>query len=274
MDFMSAKGSTPGTNLLIIDGLNLAYRYKYANKKIFALDYINTVGSFGKSYDAKDIVVLGDGGSTYRENIYPSYKANRKEMRENQTEKEAQDFKDFLDEFQRAFEQMGDMYYTFRFKGVEADDIAAYLVKHYRNKYNHVWLISSDKDWDLLIKPNVSRFSNVTRKEITFDNWGTHYDYAPEDHISIKVLQGDKGDDVPGVEGIGIKRAVSLVKDYGSAYDIYDNLPINSKYKYIQNLNSFNDNILLNYELMDLETYCEEAIGKENIKEITGAIDG
>ena len=269
MDFMNAKGIGDNKNLLIVDGLNLAFRYKYANQKIFAEKYIQTVESLANSYEARDIVVLGDGGSSYREAIYPEYKGNRKEMREKQTEQEEQDFKNFLEEFTRAFDVLGELYYTFRFKGVEADDIAAFLVKYYKKDYKHVWLISSDKDWDLLVNNNVSRFSYVTRKEITKENWSTHYNYDPDMHISIKVLMGDKGDHIPGVEGVGIKRAENLVKSYGSAYDIYDELPINSKYKYIQNLNEFKEMIPLNYELMDLLTYCDDAVGKENIQILT-----
>jgi 5'-3' exonuclease len=271
MDFMSTKGSDRSkfNNLLIIDGLNLAFRYKYANKKVFAEEYLSTVNSLAKSYECKDVIVLGDGGSSYREAIYPEYKGNRKELREKQTEKEEQEFKEFLNEFNRAFDLIANEHYTFRYKGVEADDIAAYIVVNYNKRFDHTWLISSDRDWNLLIKPNVSQFSYVTRKEFTYDNWNDNYNYKLEDHISIKVLQGDKGDNVPGVEGVGIKRAESLVKEYGSAYDVYNSLPLTSTYKYIQNLNAFKEKILLNYELMDLETYCDDAIGDniQNLKE-------
>ena len=266
MDFMKVKGLGDNNNLLVVDGLNLAFRYKYANQKIFAEKYMDTVESLANSYEASKIVILGDGGSDYRKKIYPEYKANRQELRDKQTEQEAEEFKAFLDEFTRAFEMLGEQYDTYRFKGVEADDIAAYIVKQHNKDYEHIWLISSDKDWDLLIMDNVSRFSYVTRKEITKENWNEHYNYEPDMHISIKVLMGDKGDHIPGVEGVGIKRAETLVHNYGTAYDIYDELPINSKYKYIQNLNEFKEEILINYELMDLLTYCEEAIGKENIE--------
>ena len=275
MDFMNMQGmdQTRNTNLLVVDGLNLAFRYKHAGKKQFAADYINTVKSLAKSYEARTVVVLGDGGSSYREDIFPEYKANRKELREKQTEKEEQDFKEFLDEFNKTFDLLEESFYTFRFKGVEADDIAAYLTKLLLKEYNHIWLISSDKDWDLLINNTVSRFSYVTRKEITLENWNTHYNYLPEDHISIKVLMGDKGDNIPGVNGVGIKRAETLVKSYGDGYDIYSSLPINSRYKYIQNLNDFGDQLLLNYQLMDLVSYCEDAIGEENIQIINEVLE-
>ena len=42
-------------------------------------------------------------------------------------------------------------------------------------------------------------------KEITIDNWSEHYEYDPEDHISI-MFGGDTGDSIPGVQGIGPKR--------------------------------------------------------------------
>ena len=119
-----------------------------------------------------------------------------------------------------------------------------------------------------MVEEDVSRFSFVTRKEITMETWNYHYDYKPEDHISIKVLTGDKGDDIPGVEGVGAVRAIKLVEEYGSAYDIYNALPIESHYKHIQNLNNFGDKLLLNYELMDLLTYCEEAIGIDNLEDM------
>jgi 5'-3' exonuclease len=271
MDFMKAKGSDKSkfNNLLLVDSLNLAFRYKYANKKAFVDEYAKTIQSLAKSYECKDVIILGDGGSTYREALDKNYKANRKAMREKQTEQEAEEFREFLDEFNRTFDFLGELYYTFRFKGVEADDLIAYISSRYADKYDHTWIISSDKDLDLLIKPNVSRFSYVTRKEITLNNWSTHYNYEQEDHISIKVLMGDSGDNVPGVDGVGIKRAETLVKTYGSALDIYAMLPIDSKYKYIQNLNEFGAKILLNYELMDLLTYSDNAIGEhlEGLKE-------
>ena len=106
------------------------------------------------------------------------------------------------------------------------------------------------------------------RKEVTVDNWSTHYEVDREQYISYKCLVGDKGDNVAGITGIGPKRAAGLIKAWGSAYDIYDNLPINSKYKHIQELNANGEMLLTNYQLMDLITYCDEAIGTDNTSEI------
>ena len=156
-----------------------------------------------------------------------------------------------------------------RFDGVEADDIAAHLVKN-KDKYGfgEVWLISSDRDWDLLIQEGVSRFSYVNRKEVRIQNWYDHYEVSPEQYISLKCLTGDKGDNVPGITGIGPKRAKDLIVAYGDAMNIYDSMPIPSKYKHIQELNASGERILQNYELMDLMSYCDDAIGNKNIAEI------
>lgn len=253
-------------NLLIVDGLNIAFRWKHQGVLDFKYDYIRTVESLAKSYNAGQIIILADGGSFYRKEIFPEYKANRKEKYADQTEQEAKEFEMFMAEFSNTLTLLKEKYPVFQFKGVEADDIAAYIVKEF--DYDDCWLISSDKDWDLLISDKVSRFSTVTRKETTVHNWDEHYDFEIPDYITFKCLTGDKGDNVPGIPGIGPKRAVQLMQQYGDVFDIYGACPIDGKYKYIQNLNENAEQLLMNVELMDLLTYCEEAIGKENTEVI------
>ena len=260
----------PTGNLLIVDGLNVAFRWKHQNILDFKYDYIRTIESLAKSYKAGTIIVCADGGSTYRKEIFPEYKANRKERFADQTEQEAREFEMFMAEFQDTLTLLKERHPVFHFKGVEADDIAAYITQ--KINYDECWLISSDKDWDLLISDKVSRFSTVTRKETTVHNWDEHYDFEIEDYISFKCLCGDKGDNVPGVPGVGPKRAVQLMEQYGSIFDIYDACPLEGKYKYIQAVNENAEQLLTNVELMDLVTYNEDAIGQENIKVIESTL--
>lgn len=259
-------------NLLIVDGLNCAFRWKHSKSAKFAEEYLGMVRSLAKSYDAGSIIVAADwGGSTYRKEIYPEYKANRKDLVEKQTEQEKKDSQIFFAEYERTLEILDSAQdiSLFRYKGVEADDIAAYLVSRLHDfGFNQAWLISSDRDWDLLIGPYVSRFSTVTRQEITLDTWSQIHPVAPEDYLSYKVLTGDSGDNIPGIDGIGPKRAATLIQEWGSALDIYDACPLPGKLKYIQNLNAQAERIPLNYELMDLLSFCEEAIGRENVNDI------
>jgi DNA polymerase-1 len=268
------KQPTPNGNLLIVDGLNLAFRWKHQKKEFFKVEYVRTIESLAKSYDCGEIVVLGDGGSDYRKAIDPEYKANRKERYADQTEEERQEFMNFLGEFQKCIDLCNEKgYLTIKYNGVEADDIAAVIALNREEVgVEDIWMVSSDKDWDLLITENISRFSTVTRKETTIGNWDEHYDFPPEMYLTFKCLTGDKGDNVPGVNGIGPKRASSLIADHGDVFDLMNQLPIDSRYKFMQNLNEFGaDNLAKNIELMDL-SYDPDAQVLGHSKEIIGLV--
>jgi len=274
--FSKITESEEGT-VIVVDSLNLAFRYKHKGDLFFLEDYIRTVESLKKSYKASTVIILGDwGGSSYRKAVYALYKQNRKEKQALQTPEEEEYFLKFFEEYVKIVQhyQENTVHPTFRFKGVEADDLAAHIVNNMQAYgFTKVWLISSDRDWDLLIQENVSRFSYVSRKEITLDNWSEHYDVAPEDYISMKCLMGDSGDYVPGVNKIGPKTAAKLIEQYGTTLDIAASLPLPGKYVYIKNLNEFGaDALIRNYQLMDLVTFCDEAIGEENIKEIENVL--
>ena len=274
-NFTDKMVNDEANSTLVVDALNLAFRWKHQGRTDFRYDYQATVKSLAKSYDCKRIIITADwGSSTYRKGISPDYKQNRKDKFAEQSEAERLAFEEFFEEFEASLDILAEDYPVLRYKGVEADDIAAHLVKH-RNKYDleYIWLISSDRDWDLLIQENVGRFSYVTRKEVRLDNWHEHYDIEPHLYISMKCLTGDKGDNVPGIPGIGPKRAVQLIEQYGSAWDIYEAVPIDSRYKYIQELNENCEQLLVNYELMDLMTFCDDAIGQDNIVDIERVIN-
>jgi DNA polymerase-1 len=257
-------------SLMIVDALNLAFRYKHSGARNFAEDYLRTIQSLSKSYKARWTIIAADqGSSSYRKEIYPLYKQNRKDKYESQTEAERAEFELFFEDFTTTLELLGEHYPVLRYQGVEADDIAAYVVsKKVKLGILEIWLMSSDKDWDLLIQPGVSRFSYVTRKETTYENWNDHYSFEPTDYIHIKCLMGDSGDNVPGVPGVGPKRAQQLVEEYGTTWDIINSIPLSGRYKYIQAINQSREQLETNYKLMDLQTYCKDALGVENCKNI------
>lgn len=265
-DDLEAVQPPSGNNLLVVDGLNLAFRWKHRSGEVDMESYLDTIESFAKSYEAGTIIVLTDyKRSTYRTQLFPEYKGNRLALYAEQTEQEKQEFKHFLETYEAALEWCSRSHSVVKMKGVEADDIAACIVDRYSKHFEHTWLISSDKDWDLLISENVSRFSYVTRKEVTFDSWDMHYPNVPMDrYIDYKVLDGDKGDNVPGIALIGPVRATALLAEYGSAFDIIDALPIPGTAKFIKNLNEGRDQLLMNFLLMDLRTYCWDALGSDN----------
>lgn len=265
--------------VLVIDSLNLAFRYKARAKKVgepippqkdFADDYISVVESLAKSYNAGKVIIAQDGGaSSWRLSVSPTYKEARRLKYQNATPEENESFLEFLNQFNIAMDIIANhkSWLMLKYQGVEADDIAAFISNKSKKLGIIVWNASSDKDWKLLVDTNVSQFSYVTRKEYTYDNWYEHHEHSIDDYISIKCLQGDAGDSVKGIEGIGPKRAEALVKQYGTAWDLYEALPIDSKYVYIKRLNESKELIPLNYKLMDLKTFCEDAIG-DNVPDL------
>lgn len=279
---MSAKSfssmtvnNRPKDRVLVVDSLNLSFRYKHAKISEFKDDFRRTVESLAKSYDCGTIIITADQGSSkFRKSIYPEYKQNRKDKYASQTEQEKTEFENFFIGYRETLEYLKGFYEVFSFEGVEADDIMAFIVKS-RRKLNitHIQLVSSDKDIDLLIAPEVSRFSYVTRKDITWDNWFDHYDVTPEQYMSLKALQGDTGDNIKGVLQVGPKRAAELLEKYDDIFNIMDAIPIPGKLKWVQNINASKELLELNIQLVDLVTYCEEAVGVENAKEISERLE-
>lgn len=260
-------------SILLVDTLNLAFRWKHKGQSDFTEDLINTIKSLAKSYKTENIIITADqGSSSYRKEIDSQYKGNREELRKNQTEEEKEFFKEFIEGFNTtlfALEQEG--YLVLKYPRVEADDLIAYIVKNRRKfSFENIWIISSDGDLDQLLSKNVSRFSYITRKEHTIENW--KYSFDVEEFITYKCLTGDKGDNVPGIDKIGPKRAESIINQYGSLFDIIESLPLEGTQKFIQNLNQGKERLETNFELMDLFNFCEEAIGEENLEDLNRSI--
>lgn len=165
--FMELGAVAPENRVLIVDTLNLGFRWKHQGRTDFAEDYIKTVESFASSYNCGTIIAAMDRGhSAYRKSLYPEYKADREERYKDQTEAEKIAFENFMNEMYRTIDIMYEKtkIFTLVYDNVEADDIAAYIVKNREELgMEHIWLISTDRDWDLLINPYVSRFSYNNR---------------------------------------------------------------------------------------------------------------
>ena len=69
MKFTEVGKQEHNENLLIVDGLNIAFRWRYKKVPYYTNDYVRTVESLAKSYDCGNIIILADGGSVYRKNL-------------------------------------------------------------------------------------------------------------------------------------------------------------------------------------------------------------
>jgi 5'-3' exonuclease len=244
-------------NLLLIDGNNVAYRYLHRkNHASYGEEYQRTITSLAKSYNAKRTIVCFDfGKSYYRMNMLEDYKGTRSKP---QTEEEQKHY----DEFFAVLNELPDTLYeqTLKFRGVEADDLLAYLSINLKEEYEHIWIVSSDKDIIQLIDENVSIFSIFSRKEVTVDSLYNETALSPSQYMLSRIIEGDKGDNIIGIEGIGPKRAQALAKEYGTFDKLVDSLPIAGKAKFIQNLNAGKERLVRNEQLINLHDYHEDAI--------------
>ena len=270
------------TNLLIVDVLNTAFRYKARGQHDFKDEMVRMIKSLAKSYQCKDIVVCGDwGSSAYRKDLYPGYKANRKERYANQTQEEKEAAEKFFIGLDECYRRLDEEFVLLRLKNVESDDLMAYTVKHFENsiEYDKIWIISTDRDLCQMLSYTTSQFAYTSRKEYTMN---TFYDQlgfdTPEEYSIFKAITGDSSDNIPtAAEDCGPKRAFSIIRGMTHVMDLIDILPLPGKQKYIQRLNAGEEKIIRNWELTNLREFCEIAINfpdKENLTKVKNKLDG
>jgi len=249
-------------NLLIIDANNLSYRWlQRPNYSSFDADFIRTIQSLAKSYEAASTIVCFDfGKSYYRMDMHEEYKGTRKKPQE---EEEIKKYEDFFAVLNALPEQLDEE--VLKFRGVEADDLLAWITQNISDRYDHTWIISSDRDLYQLIDDNVSIFNIFGRKEVTLQTLTEDYQVNPSEYMLSRIIEGDKSDNILGIEGIGPKRAQALAREYKTLDNLLEALPIKGKSKYITNLNAGREQLIRNEKLINLKQYCIEAIcaGKE-----------
>ena len=244
-------------NLLIIDANNLSYRWlQRPNYASFGADFIRTIQSLAKSYEAVRTIVCFDfGKSYYRMNMHEEYKGTRKKPQEEEEIKKYEDFFAVLNSLPEELDEE-----VLKFRGVEADDVLAWITQNVSDRYDHTWVVSSDRDLYQLVDKNISIFNIFGRKEVTLQTLKEDFDVTPYEYMLSRIIEGDKSDNILGIEGIGPKRAQALAREYKTLDNLLDALPIKGRAKYIQNLNAGHEKLVRNEKLINLKEYCLEAI--------------
>ncbi|MET0406749.1 MAG: DNA polymerase I [Hyphomicrobium sp.] len=150
-------------------------------------------------------VIFDAGRETFRNEIYPKYKAQRPPPPE---------------ELLPQFPLIRDAVKAFNVAcverdGFEADDLIATYAKLAVDAGGDVTIVSSDKDLMQLVRPGVAMFDSMKSKRIGRDEVIEKFGVPPEKVIDVQALSGDSVDNVPGVPGIGIKTAAELIATYG-----------------------------------------------------------
>jgi DNA polymerase-1 len=151
------------------------------------------------------IVVLDQARTTFRNDIYPDYKANRGDPPEELIPQ----FPLIRDATRALNLPMAEM------EGFEADDLIAAYAKMGVEGGMDVVIVSSDKDLMQLIRPGVTMLDPMKQKTIGPDQVVERFGVGPDRVIDVQALAGDSTDNVPGVPGIGVKTAAELINAYG-----------------------------------------------------------
>ena len=150
-------------------------------------------------------VIFDHGSKTFRNDIYPAYKANRPELPEDLRPQFP-----LTREATRAFNIA-----CVEVKDYEADDIIATLARQAREAGGRVTIISSDKDLMQLVGGGVEMLDAMKGLRIGPDQVVEKFGVGPDRVVDVQALAGDSVDNVPGAPGIGLKTAALLINEYG-----------------------------------------------------------
>ena len=150
-------------------------------------------------------VIFDAGRETFRNAIYPQYKAQRPPPPEELVPQFPL-IRDAVKAFNIA---------SIELEGYEADDLIATYARLAADVGGDVTIVSSDKDLMQLVRPGVTMFDGMKSKRIGRDEVIEKFGVPPEKVVDVQSLAGDSIDNVPGVPGIGIKTAAELILAYG-----------------------------------------------------------
>ena len=215
--------------LLLVDGSSYLYRAFHAmpdlrnsrNEPTGAIQgVLNMLRRLHKDYPSDYSACVFDAkGKTFRDDIYPEYKANRASMPD--------DLRAQIEPLHEAIKAMG--WPLIMEDGVEADDVIGALAKQAEREGVRTIISTGDKDITQLVNEHitvVNTMRDAFRKvDDVLDIAGVERKFGlpPSLIIDYLILVGDTADNVPGVEKVGPKTAVKWLTQYGSLENIIAN---------------------------------------------------
>ncbi|WOH36526.1 DNA polymerase I [Thalassotalea fonticola] len=204
---------------------------------------LNMIKSLQKDYPTGKIVVIFDAkGKTFRNDLYPEYKANRPPMPD--------DLRCQIAPLHKIIKAMGLPLLVI--DGVEADDVIGTLADQASNLGLETVISTGDKDMAQLVTEHVTLINTMTNVAMDVDGVIEKFGVRPDQIIDYLALMGDKVDNIPGVEKCGPKTAVKWL----TAHENLDNVIANAdsvKGKIGENLRAALEQLPLSYELATIK---------------------
>ena len=209
--------------LLLVDGSSYLYRAFHAmpdlrnrqNEPTGAIQgVLNMLRRLHKEYPADYSACIFDAkGKTFRDDIYPEYKANRASMPD--------DLRAQVAPLHEAIKAMG--WPLIMEEGVEADDVIGALAKQAEREGVRVIISTGDKDIAQLVNEHVTIVNTMSNEVLDIAGVRNKFGLPPERIVDYLILIGDTSDNVPGVEKVGPKTAVKWLTQYGTLENIVAN---------------------------------------------------
>ena len=260
--------------VLIIDGLNTFIR---VFSSVPALnddgDHIGGVTGFLRSIASvirqfkptRCIIVFdGKGGSARRKKVYSNYKANRANKTKMNRHEEFETLEDEQASMRRQFQRV--IHYldvlpvsVMSIDNIEADDTIAYLTTDLLTDAHKVIICSTDRDFLQLVDDRVNVWSPVKKKMFDAAAIKETYGLHASKYLLYRTFDGDKADNIPGVDGVGPKTLIKEFPQFQTDEELTPKLMLehlsgNKKKERLYNLITDNlETLERNYELMQLK---------------------
>ncbi len=211
---------TEQKTLVLIDGSSYLYRAYHAMPDLRAIPgdptsaatgairgFINMVGALRKEVSADYAVCVFDApGGTFRDQIYPAYKAQRKPMEDN--------LRTQIAPIHDVVRMLG--WTVLSIPGVEADDVIGTLSTAAARQGIKVVISSGDKDLSQLVDAHVTIIDTMNGKKRDVAGVTAEFGVPPALMVDFQALVGDTVDNIPGVPKVGAKTAAKWLMQYGS----------------------------------------------------------
>jgi DNA polymerase-1 len=202
--------------LLLVDGSSYLYRAFHALPDLRNAEgaptgaiygVINMMRRLRKDFPAAYMVCVFDAkGKTFRDDLYPQYKAQRASMPEDLVKQ--------IEPIHEAVRAMG--WPILMVDGIEADDVIGTLTIEAVKHGMEAVVSTGDKDLAQLVNPHVTLINTMSNEKLDIEGVIAKFGVPPERIIDYLTLIGDTVDNVPGVDKVGPKTAVKWLTQYGT----------------------------------------------------------
>ena len=224
---------------------------------------LNMLRSLNKDYPNGNVIVIFDAkGKTFRNDMYPEYKANRPPMPD--------DLRSQIAPLHEIITAMGLPLLVI--PGVEADDVIGTLAKQADELGIETVISTGDKDMAQLVTPHVRLINTMTDVEMDVDGVSEKFGVRPDQIIDYLALMGDKVDNIPGVVKCGPKTAVKWLAEHGTLAKVMENAD-KVKGKIGENLRDALEQLPLSYQLATIKCDVELEQSADQLQPTTPDID-